>query len=228
MLNIFKNQEYLEKDSISDRILEILKSIDILPRRNRTGYELVKILAQNHLDIANKISQFILSDRFNNEQFEVDEFWTVIRTIKILISTFENVKYSEVELFSQQIDKIVSLIETIDSEGEKAVLFSQLYLSIEQVTTQQVTSNILKKITLCIDNISSDDLRYKSNVLRRCSPTLHKGYRSYLMSNFTIQTPMEIEELYNDLVIYYLTKQLSMNHLTLTQLLNTTVDMKIC
>ena len=206
MLNVFKGAEYLNTEEIGNKILITLQSINILPLRNSTGYELIKIIAGNHLDLANRISSSILDDRNNNEHFEIDEFWTVVRTLKILINSFENVNYEDNTQYTQQIDKILILIDSIESEGERASLYSQLYLAINDIVTQPVREKVLSKITQSIDKIPSEDLRYKSNVIRRCAPSVYKDSRSYFESNIKILSPMELDECYNDLTIFYLTK----------------------
>ncbi|MCR1944212.1 hypothetical protein [Enterococcus gallinarum] len=209
LLNIFREKPFVNVAQLQDNIIQNWESINILPRKNIVGYELTKILANNNYDLAVNLSTKVLDEKKKQNQFESDEFWTVVFSLRILIHSLQGVDSRDTLNINQYIDRIRKLIYTLESSGEKAVLYSQLLIALTRSEINTPIKDLVLNITDEIDSISDNDERYKSSVLRRCAPALFIHSRSYLENNYSIMSDNEKDETLYEICIYFLTKTLS-------------------
>lgn len=205
MINILnRNQNEKFYSELFKKIKNSWKEIDIVPNKVALGYELVTILVKKDKESAEKIFNLIQEEKKDFEQFSTDELWAFILSIKLLIHSMSKIEYSDNSEIQRHIDNIKELINYIDSNGEKAILYSELFLTISPKTSSQVSKSITSLITECIDNINAIDGRYKTYVLRKCAPVLYKEHRTYFDSNIKIASKNERDDIYTDLCFYFI------------------------
>lgn len=206
ILNIFRLVPFADVNSIQTMLVETWQNINILPRKSLAGYEIVKILAESNDDFAVELSAKILEEKRTKNHFESDEFWTVVLSLRILILSFEGIDPNDTAKINQCIEKISNLIDTLESSGERAILYAQLLTSLDRKGINVSTKKIISKITKEIDEISSQDNRYKSNALRKSAAALYIHSRSYFENNLKVMSRHEKDECFYEICIYFMTK----------------------
>lgn len=206
LLNIFSDTDFVNQQNIEDSMKNSWNSIDILPRKISIGYELVTTLTKKRFDIATSFINEIQDEKVKNSQFNTEEFWTFIMSLRLLIHAFRGVNSEKHSHLIQSMEKIKSLIDTVESFGEQAILYSMLLLDISNKTSQVAVKEILTIINKKIDGISNEDTRFKAYVLSKCAPALYLNSPSYLEANIDLLSPREKDNVYSSLCIYYLTK----------------------
>ena len=209
LLNVFREKPFVNIEQLQDNIIKNWESINIFPRKNIVGYELTKILANNNYDLAVNLSTKVLDEKKKQNQFESDEFWTVVFSLRILIHALQGIDNRDTININQYIDRTRKLICTLESSGEKAVLYAQLLIALTRSEINTPVKELVWNITDEIDQISDNDERYKASVLRRCAPALFIHSRSYLENNYSIMSNNEKDETLYEICIYFLTKTLS-------------------
>lgn len=206
MVSRIKELEEFNSQQIEDNILNLWSLVDVFPRKIQIGYEAVTLLAKDKTELSRKISDKILEEKSQYRFFESYDLWSYLLGIRLLIRSLKGVVNNESTDFEKYIDKINNLIKHIESYGEKAVILSNLLITLNEKVSVSIQRKIKKEIIDLINDISNEDLRYKATVIKKCAPALFLHSRAFADEQLNLLSSKEKDEVYSQVCFYYLTK----------------------
>lgn len=190
----------IELDKIEQAIFKSWNAIDIIPDKITLGYESLSYLAYDNNEFSTRFLETVQEEKIQKSQFTRKEFWDYVMLVKILIHAFSGISNENKEKTKENIEKIRTLIENIQSDGEQAIAYSLLSLAIKEDD-----DNLKNIIGEKIDALSEGDKPYISYVLRQCAPTLYDKSRPYLNTKIDSLSRLDKDRVYDNLCQYYLT-----------------------
>lgn len=203
--NLFSEEMYFDEQKLSNLLYESWNNIDILPNKIAIGYEIVNSIAKTNLQLSSEFFDKVYTEKKEKSTFNSEEFWIFSSSIRLLIHSFKGISENDVTYIKESLKNIDQLIEQVESNGEKAILYSQLILAIENKIGSKIIKEINSKIIDKINEINDKDIMFKAFVIRKCAPALYINSNSVFENLLRFATPLEKDDIYFDICTFLFT-----------------------
>ncbi|AGY82970.1 hypothetical protein [Carnobacterium inhibens] len=193
-----------------NKIKQNWDDIDIIPRKVEIGFDNIKLVSPYSIKLAREYQSIISDYRNKDDYMEIGDCLILIHSLKLLIRSYKGLllrtKNHDFSL-DQDYKEIKKLIQQVPSNGERALLWSEMYTACFAAGYKDTANSIASlEIKTNIERISDSDRRYKGSVIQKTAPCLYFSHEKTALILFNSLPEDEKDTCFNYICEFIYTK----------------------